>query len=96
MTDNTYNGWSNYETWNWKLWIDNDQGWYETVQAEAREHIGDTYGFSKWLEEDCESIQEAYDLPTSGPFADLLGSAINSIDWYEIAESILEDIEVAA
>jgi hypothetical protein len=22
--DRTYNGWSNYETWNFKLWLDND------------------------------------------------------------------------
>ena len=29
MKDDTYNGWSNYETWNWKLWLDNDQGAYE-------------------------------------------------------------------
>ncbi len=23
-----YNGWSNYETWNVKLWMDNDEGSY--------------------------------------------------------------------
>ena len=23
--DRTYNGWSNYETWNFKLWLDNDK-----------------------------------------------------------------------
>jgi len=27
-TDKTYNGWTNYETWNVKLWIDNDEGSY--------------------------------------------------------------------
>ena len=32
-----YNGWTNYETWNVKLWIDNEQGsqefWREQAQA---------------------------------------------------------------
>ena len=23
--DRKYNGWSNYETWNFKLWLDNDE-----------------------------------------------------------------------
>jgi hypothetical protein len=26
MSEKTYNGWTNYETWNVKLWMDNDQG----------------------------------------------------------------------
>ena len=36
MTDDTYNGWKNYETWNVALWIGNDEGLYETAK-EARD-----------------------------------------------------------
>ena len=32
MTDTTYNGWKNYETWNVALWIDNDQFWYGVAE----------------------------------------------------------------
>jgi len=28
LTDTTYNGWTNYETWNVALWIQNDWSWY--------------------------------------------------------------------
>lgn len=93
MTDNTYNGWSNYETWNWKLWVDNDEGWQESVLEAARDS-GDVYQFSKWLEDDCEQLRELFDLPTTGPFSDLLGAAISNINWYEIAESIFEDHDI--
>jgi hypothetical protein len=28
----TYNGWTNYETWNVALWINNDEGFYATAE----------------------------------------------------------------
>ena len=30
-----YQGWTNYETWNVALWIDNDQGVYEMMKEWA-------------------------------------------------------------
>lgn len=32
LTDQTYNGWTNYETWNVALWIGNDQGLYHLAR----------------------------------------------------------------
>ena len=31
-----YNGWSNYETWNFKLWLDNDQDVYNYIIGEIK------------------------------------------------------------
>lgn len=37
MSDETYNGWSNRETWALNLWLSNDQGLYEMVNERVRD-----------------------------------------------------------
>ena len=37
LTDTTYNGWTNYETWNVALWLGNDANLYE-LAGMYREH----------------------------------------------------------
>lgn len=32
-TDTTYNGWTNYETWNAALWIGSDEGLYNIARG---------------------------------------------------------------
>lgn len=36
-TEKTYNGWTNYETWNVKLWIDNEEPSYRYWRQTAQE-----------------------------------------------------------
>ena len=87
--DTTYNGWTNYETWCVKLWMDNDEGsaqyWLEVVEEE--EEDGDVAGLSARLKDNHEEM-----LPDIGGFAgDLLNAAMSEVNWHEIATNLLED-----
>lgn len=101
MSDKTYNGWTNYETWNVKLWLDNEQGTYSEVTghaagvyAEAAED-GETAtdypystNFATWLKEYVEEMRP--DEPAS-MFSDLLSAALSEVNWNEIAVAYLDD-----
>ena len=108
MTDK-YNGWTNYETWAWKLWIDNDQGWQEywldradwlILNTEAEfdfESPRDTATrlLANELQTEAEDMQEQT-VTFTGPLSDLLGSAIGRVEWREIAESLIDSAEEVA
>lgn len=36
MAEDTYNGWTNYETWNVNLWLDNDEPLYRDLVSMTR------------------------------------------------------------
>lgn len=82
-----YNGWTNYETWNVKLWIDNDQGSYEYWRERTRESGGDVADLAQWLRDEHEDGMPEID----GTYADLLRGALSDVNWHEIAESMIED-----
>lgn len=88
MTHKEYNGWTNYETWLVKLWMDNDQGSYNYFQEMARENDN--------ARDLADAIKEAHEamLPDLEGFpADLMNAAMSEVNWREIAESILGDLE---
>jgi hypothetical protein len=103
----TYNGYTNYETWNVSLWIDNDPGFYAMVEEQADEYLSDAirdndneeeaerdaiYNLSDWLE---NLIKDEYypDNMGTGMYADLLGAALSKVNWYEIASNWIETVK---
>ncbi len=104
MIEKKYNGWSNYETWLVKLWIDNDEGsqsyWIEQAQ-ETYENADADGLFSKTeraalnlmdsLKEQHEQVIEEAGVPQSGFIADLMNAAMSEVNWHEIAASLIED-----
>jgi hypothetical protein len=113
MSDKTYNGWTNYETWVVNLWMDNEEGshdyWLGIASYIYRHEAEEQKHFSKMedavailaeqLKEDHEEkkddILEDAQLNAS-VWADLLGSALCEVNWREIAEHLLENVEVEA
>jgi hypothetical protein len=93
-TENKYNGWSNYETWNVALWMDNDEGNYDywnertTEICEAATDKDDAISIlaDALKDEHQENMPEV-----KGTYADLLQASLDSVDWYEIAENRICD-----
>lgn len=90
MSERGYNGWSNYETWATALWLDNEEGsQYEASRIVRHNNIDDgsaAGALKEWVEE------MRPDEPAS-LFSDLLTSAMQEIDWQEIAEHFKDDTD---
>ena len=87
-----YQGWSNYETWAVKLWLDNEEPSYLWWKERAESYIvdddePDTQALADELKAEHESA-----LPTLEGFAgDLLNTAFGEVDWYEMAATMISD-----
>ena len=105
MTDKTYNGWTNYETWLVALWIDNEEGsysdrcaaadeaWEDTDEADTPEDRSDAarIALAKWIDDYIEEVVDSFSL--AGFVADLVSSATSQVDSFEIADNWLSEQE---
>jgi len=90
----SYNGWSNYETWNANLWIDNDWRLSERIAL----HTGDL--FSSYEDTDRITslvadfikilfVEQAPDL--DGFFGDIINQSLREVNWHEIARHYVDE-----
>lgn len=82
-----YNGWSSYETWLVNLWM-------EDSFADIPNEVGlDEYSVATAARELVESVVSLQDAAPS-LVDDLLGAALDNVNWKEIAESIIADYPI--
>lgn len=101
MADTKYQGWTNYPTWNVKLWIDNDEGNHIYFGEIAKAVAEETKPKSEhWTIEESRRFRLADMLKAEigspeldGMPGDLVGWALEQVNWHEIAASMLEDLE---
>ena len=94
MQENQYNGWTNYETWNYKLWLDNEYKTNKRINSLAKSVIqteqekDQVFKMSELLKMECMNNE-----PNLQPsfYSDVLSASLKEVNFYEIAEAYIED-----
>src|SRR4051794_7859283 len=90
-----YNGWSNYETWCVHLWLTNEEGSYRYWKEEAERHRKEDRESerSNLAEQIRSELDEAAPTEKASVFSDLVNAALSEVDWHEIADAFLEEVQ---
>lgn len=87
MSDKTYNGWANYATWRVNLEIFDGS----TIEDLFGEPQTEAYELGKMLKDYAEQLIE--EGSTEGLARDYALAFLSEVNWYEIAEHMIEDAE---
>lgn len=87
MTDNTYNGWTNYATWRVNLEM------FDSQPADIITDNTNAYGLGEYLR---ELALEYMEQDASGLALDYAEAFLSEVNWYEIAEHMLEVVKEGA
>lgn len=97
-TSTKHNGWANYETWAVNLWISNDEHLSIHWIERAKDLVTVNYDRSDAKNDLSQELKDYFDnynplADNSDVYTDLLGAALSEVDWYEIAEHLIDDLE---
>ena len=89
MRNENYNGWANWETWNFSLWINSDQETYDAIRWMAKDRS--IRKIKKELKLYCEDLRKDIN-KDSRFFADVMDKSICMINFTQIAEHLYDEI----
>ena len=93
MDNSKYNGWSNYETWLYNLYLNHDY-YYEVVKDyDDDEGVTSAGWLANYLEDEADELLDMAEYPKDGFFADMINASVARVNFYEIAKSIIDEIE---
>ena len=90
-----YNGWSNYYTWDAKLWLDNDEESQEMVREIVAGEPNDDLAadaLKEMFDDKAIDILAGEDAVNT-MFGDILRHAMDQIDWNEIVTAIRDELD---
>ena len=82
----SYNGWTNWETWNTHLWMTNDQELYSVARGIVER--GTTLGLSATAEVLRDWWNDRWCVYRASPLSDAWRVVIDRTDWVEIIEAL--------
>jgi len=96
--NNTYNGWTNYETWAVNLRISNERSSCEFWTRRTQELLADSPKEENWRvavellsAELCEAIKDECVIEKASLASDLMNAALGEVDWHEIAQALIDE-----
>ena len=92
-SDNRYNGWTNYATWRVNLEMFDGVDVRDMFPMEVRDD--DAYGLSKQLEEYAGNMVDDFG-SRDGLAVDYARAFLSDVNWYEIAEHMLDNAKAEA
>ena len=106
MTDTTYNGFTNYETWVVAFWLSNQEGTYRywrEMAEEAKRDAAESRQVKEaiWPAKDAPryflairlylELHDRASMGDPGLNTDLVRRALATVDWFQVADRFLYD-----
>jgi hypothetical protein len=89
MTDTTYNGWKNKETWLVNIWYMDSMPDYFAEMGESHVEPNELEESVQYIAEECEALSQ---LP-AGLLSDFIQTCWGEVDWHSLADGLNEALK---